>query len=91
MKARSIESVKVRVRALEIFRQRTIRVGIFGTWLLEYLAHDLEVVLREKNVGDQAFRGNTASGDDKLKSDDRGGRKEIFGLRTWDLLTESGS
>ena len=51
----------------------------------------LEVVLREKNVGDQAFRGNTASGDDKLKSDDRGGRKEIFGLRTWDLLTESGS
>ena len=41
MKARSIESVKVRVRALEIFRQRTIRVGIFGTWLLEYLAHDL--------------------------------------------------
>lgn len=48
----------VGMRALEVFRQRTVRVGIFGAWMLEYLAHDSEVVLREKIAGDQAFRGN---------------------------------
>lgn len=51
----------------------------------------MEVVLGETNARDQHFRGDTATGDDKLRSDARSGEKEVFGLRSQGLLTEPGS
>lgn len=59
------EGDKMGVCALEVLRQIADRVGIFETWVFGTFGTCFGSGT-QKNAGDQAFRGRTATGDDKL-------------------------